>query len=97
MSPENIQYLDQAPAGWFPLNVARAGDEGKWDWAVFMIDVPFDELKHCRCKTAWLFVHPKDYRPGRRVAHEAWVRVPGKHRNKDAAWEAALEMIETRQ
>jgi hypothetical protein len=54
-------------------------------------------LKHCQCKTAWLYVDPDEYRPDeRRVAGEAWVRIPGKHRNKDAAWGAAMEMLETR-
>jgi hypothetical protein len=31
-----------------------------------------------------------------RTAREAWVRVPGKHRNKDAAWAALENMIATR-
>ena len=46
---------------------------------------------------AFLYVHPNEYRPdGSRTAREAWVRVPGKHRNRDAAWEALEEMIATR-
>lgn len=28
--------------------------------------------------------------------HSAWVRVPGKHRNKEAAWVAAQEMVAVR-
>ena len=45
--------------------------------ALLMVDVHPDELKHCRCKTAFLFVHPNDYKPdGTRTAQEAWVRVP---------------------
>ena len=32
---------------------------------------------------AWLYVHPDDYKPdGNRMAQEAYVRVPGKHRTK---------------
>ena len=53
-----------------------------------------DELKHCLCKTAFLYVLPNDYKPvSGRVAQEAWVRVPGKHRNKEVAWEAAQDMV----
>jgi hypothetical protein len=33
---------------------------------------------------------------GSRTAHEAWVRIPGKHRNRDAAWDALEDMIATR-
>jgi hypothetical protein len=63
-------------------------------WVALMLDVHPDELKHCLCKTAFLYVHPirppeGDYRPdGGRRAQEAWVRVPGRHRTKDAAWDA---------
>jgi hypothetical protein len=32
-------------------------------------------------------VHPDDYRPGHRKADQGWLRIPGEHRNKDAAWE----------
>ena len=49
---------------------------------------PPDDLKHCHWKTAFLYVHPNDYKPdGDRTAQEAWVRVPGKHRNKEAGLE----------
>jgi hypothetical protein len=61
-----------------------------------MIDVPPDELRHCLSKVAFLYVHPSEYRPdGSRTAREAWVRVPGKHRNKKAAWKAVEQMIAT--
>jgi hypothetical protein len=53
---------------------------GQRDWCALMIDVHPDELKHCLCKTA----------------REAWVRIPGKHRNRDAAWDALQNMIATR-
>jgi len=59
-----------------------------------MVDVPPDDLKHCHCKTAFLYVHPDDYKPdGDRTAQEAWVRVAGKHRNKEAAWNALHGII----
>jgi len=92
-----IKYLDRPPAGWFPLDVMKAGSGRKWDWCALMIGVHPDELKHCLCKTAFLYVHPNEYKPdGSRTAREAWVRVPGKHRNKDAAWAALENMIATR-
>jgi hypothetical protein len=49
--------LDKPPAGWFPLNVMRASDGRKWDWVALMVDVHSEELKHCHCKTAFLYVH----------------------------------------
>jgi hypothetical protein len=89
-----IEYLDRPPTGWFALNVAKAGDTRRWDWAGFMVDVDPDELKHCQCKTAFLFVHPDEYKPvPGRIAREVWVRIPGKHRNADAAWDALQDMI----
>jgi hypothetical protein len=91
-----IEYLDRPPTGWFALDVMRK-EKSKWDWVVLMVDVHPDELKHCLCKTAFLYVHPNEYRPdGSRTAREAWVRIHGKHRNVDAAWDALEKMIATR-
>jgi hypothetical protein len=91
-----IKYLDRPPAGWFALDVVRI-EAGKSDWVVLMVDVHPDDLKTCTCDFPALFyVHPKDYRPGERKAQQRWVRVPGKHRNKDAAWDAVEDMIATR-
>jgi hypothetical protein len=55
-----------------------------------------DELKHCACNFPALFyVHPESYRPAEgRVAHQCLVRIPGKHRNSDRAWDAIQDMIE---
>jgi hypothetical protein len=90
------EYLDRPPAGWFVLAVMRKARR-KWDWCALMIDVHPDELKHCLCITAFLYVDPNEYRPkGSRTAREAWVRIPGKHRNWDAAWAALEDMIATR-
>ena len=86
-------YLDRPPAGWHALDVAPVG---RGDWVGLMVDVPPRELKHCRCGVAMLYVHPKEYRPGDRIAREAWVKIPGKHRDADAAWDALADMIETR-
>src|SRR5438552_14292377 len=88
--------LDQPPAGWHALGVMRVQSR-KWDWVALMVDVHPDELKYCLCKIAFLYVHPNEYRPdGSRTAREAWVRVPGKHRNEEAAWNAVQEMVATR-
>jgi hypothetical protein len=38
-----IEYLDEPPAGWFPLSVAKADDSRKWDWVGMMVNVPPDE------------------------------------------------------
>jgi hypothetical protein len=74
-----IKWLDRPPAGWFPLDVMKAGNNRrKQDWVALMIDVHPDELKH------------------RHMVREAWVRIPGKHRSRDAAWDAFQDMIETR-
>jgi hypothetical protein len=88
--------LDRPPAGWFILDVMKAGGGRRWEWLALMIDVDRDELKHCLCKTAFLWVHPNEYKPGTRTAQEAWVRIPGKYRDKEAAWDALEEQLETR-
>jgi hypothetical protein len=41
-------------------------------------------------------VDPDEHRHGNRTAREAWVRIPGKHRNRDAACDALQDMMETR-
>jgi hypothetical protein len=94
-----IEYLDLVPSdGWFALTVCRIDARNrKWDWAALLVDVPLDQLKNCVCKIAFLFVHPDDYRPdGSRTAREVWVRIPGKHRNEDLAWNALQDMMATR-
>ena len=46
-------------------------EKRNWNWVALMIDVD-----------------PDAYRDGAFLtAREAWVRVPGKHRNWDAAWD----------
>jgi hypothetical protein len=90
------EYLDRPPSGWFVLDVMRR-ESRKGNWVALMVDVHPDELKHCQCTTAFLYVHPNEYKPaGDRTAREAWVSIPGKHRSKDAACEALENMIATR-
>jgi len=53
------EYLDCPPTGWFALDVMRKGKQKSW--VALMVDVHPDELRHCLCKTAFLYVHPNDY------------------------------------
>ena len=91
-----IEYLDRPPTGWFVLDVIRR-EARKRDWVALMIDVDPDDLKNCVCEFPALFyVNPKDYRPGPRRTCQCWVRIPGKHRNRDAAWDAFQDLVATR-
>jgi hypothetical protein len=91
-----IEYLDLPPADWFALDVMR-NEARKWNWVALLVDVHPDDLKSCACDFPALFyVQPKDYRPGERKAQQQWLRIPGKHRTKDAAWEALEVMMATR-
>ena len=90
-------FIDRPPAGWHALDVMKADDSGNWDWVALLIDVPVDQLKYCRSRIARLYVDPSEYRPDTsRIAREAFVRVPGKHRSKDAAWAALEDLLATR-
>ena len=52
----------------------------KWDWSALMIDVD-----------------PDEYIAGRIAAcRSCFVRIAGKHKNRDAAWAALEEMMSTR-
>jgi hypothetical protein len=67
-------------------------------WVALMMDVDPEDLKNCTCDFPALFyVHPNDYRPAERVAHQRWVRIQGKHRDRDAAYGALDDMMATRQ
>jgi hypothetical protein len=84
------------PPGWFVLDVMKEVSH-KWDWVALIADVAIDDLKHCQCAFPALFlVHPKDYNPGLRKVHQGWVRIPGKHKNRELAWDTLEELINTR-
>ena len=69
----------------------------KGGWVALMIDVDPDDLKNCACEFPALFyVRPKEYRPGPRKAQQSWLRVPGMHKSKNAAWDALQNLLETR-
>jgi hypothetical protein len=93
MTPE---YLDRLPADWFVLEVMPQKDGGQ-DWTALVIDVDPDDLKRCECDFPALFyVDPDDYRPRFRKAHQGWLRIPGKHRNQDTAWNALQDILAAR-
>ena len=90
-----IPYFDRVPDGWFVLDVMK--ESRKWDWVALIADTDLDDLKNCTCDfPALFFVHPKDYRPGPRKVRQGYVRIPGKHRNWDAACDALKDMMATR-
>jgi hypothetical protein len=76
-----IEYLDHPPAGWFVPDVVPRNDEGR-EWSALMLDVDPDD--------------PKTSAFDRLSAHECWVRIPGKHSERDAAWDALEDMMATR-
>jgi hypothetical protein len=50
---------------------------------------------HARDWTALVVnIHPRDCPPG--ALRQGWLPVPGKHRNRDAAWDALEDAIATR-
>jgi hypothetical protein len=91
--------LDQPPAAWFVLDVMRRDQNPRGrDWSALMVDVDPEELKNCTCQfPALLYVHPDQYRPGKRSAQQCWVQIAGKHRSRTAAWHALQDMMATRQ
>lgn len=90
-----VQYLDRPPAGWFVLDVKRLAPRA-WDWVALLMDVDPDDMQNSFCEfPARLYVQPKDYSPGTRVARQCWVLVAGKHRSRNAALKALKAMSTT--
>lgn len=84
------------PPGWFILDV-MPGDEGSKHWVALMVDVDPEDLKTCAADFPALFyVHPDEYRPAGRSARQCFVKIPGKHRSRDAAYSALEDMMATR-
>jgi hypothetical protein len=61
--------------------------------AWFVLDVMRKEWRSWDYVALMIDVHPDDFKDYRRMAQHRWVRIPGKHRNKDAAWEALENII----
>jgi hypothetical protein len=74
------EYLDQPPPGWFVLDVMRRKSRSR-NWAALMVDFDADDPNRVS--------PPPD-------AQDAWVLIPGKHTNRDAAWDALEDMRATR-
>src|SRR5262245_55275675 len=73
-------HSDRTPAGWFALDVMLAAPRVRVHWVALMIDVD-----------------PDDFWAGRTNASgRCVVRIPGKHRTREAAWEAIEDMMATR-
>jgi hypothetical protein len=77
----DLNYLDRPPAGWHVLDVMRRSSRRKWDWVALMIDVDPDDFLARRADTS---------------SPECWVRIPGKHRTREAACEALQDLLATR-
>jgi hypothetical protein len=76
-----IEFLDRPPTGWFVLDVMRR-EPRKRDWVALMIDVDPDDFVNRRA--------------GMHATRNCWVRIPGKHATRDAAWDAFEELAATR-
>jgi hypothetical protein len=74
-----VKIVDQAPPGWFVLDLMRRTSRSH-SWVALMIDV--DPDGHCSGAC--------------RARASAWVAIPGKHRDRDAAWDALADMLQTR-
>lgn len=75
-----VTYVDRPPAGWFVLDVMQR-EHGSQEWAALMIDVDPDDFGN--------YNH-------RAPARGCWVAIPGKHGDRDAAYDALEEMMATR-
>lgn len=63
----------------------------------FALDVMKEQQRGQGWVALMIDVHPDEYPPdGSRSVRQAWLRVPGKHRNRDAALAALENMIATR-
>jgi hypothetical protein len=91
-----LEESDKPPAGWFLLDVVKKTRSRKWDWFALMVDVDPNDLKYYTCDVPALFyVHPDEHRPGEHgPARQCCVSIPGKHRNREAAWDAVHQLIE---
>jgi hypothetical protein len=62
---------------------------------LFVLDVMREKPRKQDWVALMIDVHPDELKH-RHMVREAWVRIPGKHRSRDAAWDAFQDMIETR-
>ena len=66
--------VDRVPPGeWHAIYLCRATESRTRDCVAVLVDVHPDDLKHCNCKVAFLFVHPDEYCPD--GARRAWLAI----------------------
>jgi len=80
-----IGYLERPPPSWFVLDVMRR-EKRSWNWVALMVD--YDPEDYDR-------EDPDGMRPPL-DSKSAWVRVQGKHRNRDAAWDAFEQTMDSK-
>lgn len=76
------EFVVQPPAGWFVLDVLPKGDE-------------WEEGAEVEWAAIMIDIDPDDHRRGRE-AQGCFVNIPGRHGDKDAAWEVLDDMLATR-
>lgn len=62
----------------------------------FALDVMRKEKRKWDWVALMIDVHPEDYPTLFATARQGWLRIPGKHKNRDAAHDALANMIATR-
>lgn len=76
----NLRFVDRPPPGWHVLAVMHAAARVRVHWTALLIDAD-----------------PDDFIAGRVLnCREAWFRIPGKHKNREAAWDALADLMTTR-
>ena len=78
--PRETEYFDRPPPGWFVLDVMRRSMDSNWDWSALMVSVDPND--------------PDDLK--RIQSRGGFVRIPGKHRSRNAAWDTLDAMMATR-
>ena len=62
----------------------------------FVLDVMRKESRKWDWAALVVDVDPDDLKNRPWAVHQSWVRIPGKHRNRDDAWDALENLIATR-
>jgi len=73
--------LDRLPDGdWYVLSICKRTARGR-EWVALLIDVDPES---------------EDWPQGCRKSRECWFNIPGRHKDRDAAWQAMADACETR-
>jgi hypothetical protein len=79
--PAPEEYLDRWTPEWRLLWIMRY-EQWSWDWAALLVDVEPEEYQ-----SSWTIAQ---------FARVRWLRIPGKHRNRDSARGAFEDLTATR-